>query len=431
VENAHGEWAAHASTLSQQTYGYDEAGRLRKVEDTYAGSCTTRVYSLDADANRTSTATFAPGAGGVCQVATTPGTKTASYDAAARAISTGYVYDALGRTTTVPAADAGGTAVTAAYYANDLVRSLTQGGVTKTWALDVDQQRLRNWNDGSTTHVNHYSDDSDSPSWVAEGATAWTRNIVSATGALVATYDSTTATTTLQLANLHGDIVAVTPAVGSTGLGATFEANEFGIRRTASTRRYAWTGGSRRSSDAVGGVILMGVRLYNPVTGRFLQADPVPGGSDNAYDYAGHDSVNDFDLDGRCKTKHGSRWNPWGHVRSIRCRASNGMGHAGDAVVAAGRGLGRGLAWIGRKAWGALRWFGRGLNAVGRGLKRFGAACARGVLPGLGAGMLGYGVVNTVRSLSGTAAKVGFGGGWGIAAAVVGSCVWSGVGGLR
>ncbi|MEV5336548.1 hypothetical protein [Streptomyces werraensis] len=29
----------------------------------------------------------------------------------------------------------------------------------------------------------------------------------------------------------------------------------------------------------------MAVRLYNPATGRFLSADPVPGGSCNAYDY--------------------------------------------------------------------------------------------------------------------------------------------------
>jgi hypothetical protein len=32
---------------------------------------------------------------------------------------------------------------------------------------------------------------------------------------------------------------------------------------------------------------------------RFLQTDPVPGGSANLYDYAGQDPVNVFDLDGR------------------------------------------------------------------------------------------------------------------------------------
>src|SRR5690349_4071299 len=34
-------------------------------------------------------------------------------------------------------------------------------------------------------------------------------------------------------------------------------------------------------------------------TSRFLQSDPVPGGSANAYDYCSQDPVNDADLDGR------------------------------------------------------------------------------------------------------------------------------------
>ncbi len=35
----------------------------------------------------------------------------------------------------------------------------------------------------------------------------------------------------------------------------------------------------------------MGYRLYNPTTGRFLSADPVPGGGANAYDYVDQDPV--------------------------------------------------------------------------------------------------------------------------------------------
>jgi hypothetical protein len=55
----------------------------------------------------------------------------------------------------------------------------------------------------------------------------------------------------------------------------------------------------------------MGVRLYNPTTGRFLQTDPVPGGSANPYDYTGADPTNTYDLDGRCS---------WGWMRTI-CRS--------------------------------------------------------------------------------------------------------------
>ncbi|MFJ5679829.1 RHS repeat-associated core domain-containing protein [Streptomyces sp. NPDC093097] len=43
----------------------------------------------------------------------------------------------------------------------------------------------------------------------------------------------------------------------------------------------------------------MGVRLYNPTTGRFQSTDPVPGGSSNAYEYAAADPVNKIDLNGR------------------------------------------------------------------------------------------------------------------------------------
>jgi len=47
----------------------------------------------------------------------------------------------------------------------------------------------------------------------------------------------------------------------------------------------------------------MGVRLYNPTTGRFLTVDPVYGGNANDYDYCNGDPINCTDLDGRqmCK----------------------------------------------------------------------------------------------------------------------------------
>jgi hypothetical protein len=43
----------------------------------------------------------------------------------------------------------------------------------------------------------------------------------------------------------------------------------------------------------------MGERSYIPNLGRFLQFDPVDGGSANPYDYVNQDPLNVFDLDGR------------------------------------------------------------------------------------------------------------------------------------
>jgi hypothetical protein len=50
---------------------------------------------------------------------------------------------------------------------------------------------------------------------------------------------------------------------------------------------------------AIGTLYMMGARLYAPGIGRFLQVDPVPGGSANAYEYGAGDPINNVDLDGR------------------------------------------------------------------------------------------------------------------------------------
>ena len=55
---------------------------------------------------------------------------------------------------------------------------------------------------------------------------------------------------------------------------------------------------SQAIADALAGVLLMGVRLYDPATGRFWSRDPSPGGNSTAYDYCSGDPVNCTDLDG-------------------------------------------------------------------------------------------------------------------------------------
>jgi RHS repeat-associated protein len=104
-----------------------------------------------------------------------------------------------------------------------------------------------------------------------------------------------------QISDLSGDIVATIHA-GDEGLSTTSEASEYGVLSDAESvgkQRYGWLGAEQRAADAPSGIVLMGVRLYNPTTGRFLQTDPVYGGSCNAYEYTCADPVDKYDLNGK------------------------------------------------------------------------------------------------------------------------------------
>jgi RHS repeat-associated protein len=282
-----------------QAFTYDGAGRLTQVADSYNATCTTRVYGFDADTNRTSLASYPAADDGTCSTSTTASTATHGYDAADRITDAGYGYDALGRTSTVPAADvSGGSALTVGYYTNDVVATLAQGTSTRTFTLDP-LGRTRSMTSSAGTMTNHYASSADSPAWISEANGAWSRSVTGLAG--LGAVQASDGTVTLQLANLHGDVVA-TCGTSSTGVASYFEQTEYGVPRTdniTNPTRYGWLGSAQRSIDSLAGLVLMGVRLYNPAVGRFLQVDPILGGNANDYEYCNADPINCKDLDGR------------------------------------------------------------------------------------------------------------------------------------
>jgi RHS repeat-associated protein len=106
-------------------------------------------------------------------------------------------------------------------------------------------------------------------------------------------------------ANLHGDTMLTTDSGGAaTG---TYYYDAFGTPisggtpdNSAGNFDYGWLGYQKRPTEHEGGgdIIEMGVRQYAPALGRFLEPDPIEGGSCNEYEYACQDPANKYDTAG-------------------------------------------------------------------------------------------------------------------------------------
>ena len=106
--------------------------------------------------------------------------------------------------------------------------------------------------------------------------------------------------------NIHGDVQAVANGAG-VKQGVTLTYDPFGtplagsVDNVAGQTDYGWLGSHQRLGERATNlkpIIHMGARPYNPTLGRFLEVDPVEGGTENDYTYP-TDPVNMNDLDGR------------------------------------------------------------------------------------------------------------------------------------
>ncbi|MGW2402854.1 ricin-type beta-trefoil lectin domain protein, partial [Kitasatospora sp. NPDC001664] len=297
-----GQVTKDSDSTSVKSYAYDRLGRLTKAEQTTGNAgCTTRGYSYDVHYNRTAKSTSPAAANGGCSTAA-PVTENHTYDSADRITDAGYRYDAFGRTTRTASGTLNG------FWTNDLVASQETADTRQVLTLDP-AGRLsgstvsKKQGDGSwattASRLNHYGAGDDEPRWIVEDTTtgAWTRNASGPDGDLAATISSTGAVR-LQLTDLFGSVVVATDPALTAPQVLSFD--EFGVAAAGQAEaRYGWLGGKQRSSQALDGNVLMGVRLYDTVNGRFLSVDPVYGGNSNSYDYVSGDPLGRYDLDGR------------------------------------------------------------------------------------------------------------------------------------
>ncbi len=312
--SVHGQWRSRLVSLDNGSapatysvgYTYDGAGRLVSTVDS-SNSCT--AYTYDADANRTLLTVNAVRSDGSCGVQVA--SQGYAYDQADRLTNAGTVYDALGRMTSVPSVvDASGVstaALSSTYNAIDHVSSQTVAGVQRSYTTDS-SGRYAGWGSASGTTTEHYSGGSDAAAWSTEPGGVAVANVQGLDGALAET--ASVAGTTIDLASLHGDILATDavssdPAVADTlSIGVQYAptGEPVGVGATGNPAsplpRYGYKGTALRVTDTQSGLVLMGARVYDPQLGRFLSVDPVDGGSASAYDYCNADPVNCEDIAG-------------------------------------------------------------------------------------------------------------------------------------
>lgn len=350
--NVDGRVLANSSTASQQTYAYDDLGRLTTVHDTRDGQCTTRTYGFNASSERTAYTSYDAAADGSCQITTPSVSRSSVYDEANRLRNTGYTYDDFGRTLSIPAVDTepgGVSPLTATYHEDDMVASLEQtvddgaGGSERkavNYTLDPSGRidALTSTIDGGETSRVRYrfSDELDSPSSIqtsTDYGLTWTSTRYLKVAGLGMVASVTNGQMTYQLANIHGDAVATQVDQGATSTIDTYaETDEYGSEIESPDRRYGWLGTQQRSTDTVGGLVLMGARVYNPTNGLFLSRDPVLGGGLTWYDYAGSNPINNVDFTGRTA-------GPW-HYEGSFTRYGQWYDYLGGRVLGSqGRGV--------------------------------------------------------------------------------------------
>ncbi|MFD9892407.1 PA14 domain-containing protein [Amycolatopsis sp. NPDC059027] len=309
------------ATTYASAYTYDGVGRL--VAATVPHHRLTYAYAGDGGCGQN------PKAGANSN-------RTASTDSlnGAPAITTSYCYDNADRLTTT----SGGTTLSFTYdaYGNatkiagdtlgyDSTRrhmsTSTATGHTVQYTRDVtDRIIARTAQDNAKpAQVTRYgfASSSGGPDVVLDASGNLVQRVLTLPGGVVLTKNYTpNPTSNWSYPNLHGDILFTADGT-ATRTGTVHLYDPFGqnidpatgvigdipIPATAAGGMdFGWLGEHTVPIEHLASqqALEMGARTYLPALGRFLQTDPVSGGSANNYDYANADPVNSSDLTGKC-----------------------------------------------------------------------------------------------------------------------------------